>query len=440
VDTHHRTGLTAPPPRALGLGALVASDRVAFWACVAVTLVFSQFWVMPLTGPGPGPVDPVISASLRNYYIPCYGLVVVLMAVWFRPTSMAVLRSPALMLLLGLAFASIAWSVDPSVTFRRCIAAFFTTMAGVVIAGRFSWPRVFEVFAATYAICEALSFVYVVVAPNYGTMTYDFPGAWRGVWSHKNVLGYEMSVAVAAFACAALANPRRRWLWVGALAVGWLLIVLSGSKTSLVAALAGSSCILLVALVRKGPAWAVAASGVWGSGLIALAFVLFAAPDFLLDLVGKDQTLTGRTEIWSAVLHQIAHRPALGFGYGAVWDATDVWAPVQQISLEQGFVIHEAHNSWLGVWLELGYLGLAAWTILFVAVWVRAIAALYTRPAAYFALPFLVVFSLHAYTESSVLEANELVWLIFAAVAAKLALPDQPAARATQDAAGAERP
>jgi len=233
-------------------------------------------------------------------------------------------------------------------------------------------------------------------------------------------------VAVAAFAGAALANPRRRWLWMAALAAGWLLIILSGSKTSLVAALAGSSCILLVALVRKGPAWGVAASGVWGTALIALAFLLVAAPDFLLDLVGKDQTLTGRTEIWSAVMHQIQHRPVLGYGFGAVWDSTAVWAPIQQISLEQGFVIHEAHNSWLGVWLELGYLGLAAWTFLFVAVWGRALVALYTRPSAYFVLPFLIAFSLHAYTESSVLETNELVWLIFAAVAVKLAQPDDP--------------
>jgi exopolysaccharide production protein ExoQ len=249
------------------------------------------------------------------------------------------------------------------------------------------------------------------------------------VWGHKNLLGYYMSVAIAVFAASAIANPPRRWLWIAATAGAFLLLLLSTSKTSLVSCMIGAACIPLVALARRGPVGAVAATFLWVSALLLLVFLLFSAPDFLLGLIGKDETLTGRTRIWTAVLHQIALRPVTGYGFGAVWDSTSLWGPLPWISKEQGFVIHEAHNTWLGLWLELGYLGLGAFALLFVAVWVRAIVALYLRPSAYFVLPFLTVFSLHTFTESAALSPNDLIWLMFAATAVKLALPNGHAAK-----------
>jgi exopolysaccharide production protein ExoQ len=406
----------------------VRADRRAFWLCVGLVMVFSQFWVMPLTGPGPGTIDPAVSASIRNYFFPCYLVVIWLASRRFSSVAMVFLRAPELTLLLVVALASTVWSLDPSVTERRWVAVVLTTLTGVVIADRFSWPKFLEVFASAYGIVVVLCFVFALAFPRYGRMIVEFPGAWRGVWGHKNLLGYHMSVAFTVFAACAVLVPRRRAVWVAAMTAALALMLLSLSKTSLASCLIGASCIPLVAIARRGPAWSVVATLLWVSAVIALVFMLYAAPDVLLGLVGKDQTLTGRTKIWAAVLRQIAQRPVTGYGYGAVWDSQSNWGPLPWISKEQGFVIHEAHNTWLGLWLELGYVGLAAWIVLFLAVWVRAIVALYTRQAAYFALPFLVVFSLHTFTESAALAQNDLVWMLFAATVTKLAARDPPAA------------
>ena len=81
---------------------------------------------------------------------------------------------------------------------------------------------------------------------------------------------------------------------------------------------------------------------------------------------------------------------------------------------------------------QLGRLNQASWPlhmasiVLFATLWGRSILAIYRRPAAYFVLPFLVVFSLHAFTESVVLLPNDLVWLLFSACTVKLAAPDRP--------------
>jgi O-antigen ligase len=401
-------------------------DRLAFWAAVALTLVFSQFWITAVTGPGSDPVDPAVSAMMRNVFYPVYLGVLALGLTRPRGVAAAMVHAPLLMLLLAVTFLSMLWTIDADVTWRRVVAVAFTTLAGLVMAERFTWPIFLEVLATALAIDVVLCFAYALLAPAYGIMSVDFPGAWRGVWSHKNQLGYNMSIAFIVFSVSALANPARRWLWIGAMAGALALILLSTSKTSLASCVLAAGCVLFVALARRGRLTALAATYGLVVVLAALVFVLFASPDILPALLGKDATFTGRTKIWAAVMTQIAKRPLTGYGFGAVWNDTSPWGPFAQITRDQGFEIHEAHNAWLGVWLELGYIGLAAWGLLLAGMWLRTLRAMYAQPAAYFAMPFLALFTLHSFTESVVLAPNDMAWLILSATALKLAWPDRP--------------
>ena len=60
---------------------------------------------------------------------------------------------------------------------------------------------------------------------------------------------------------------------------------------------------------------------VWGGvsvgGLLVLIYL--TAPGLLLGVLGKDETLTGRTDIWVELLRAIEQKPALGYGYLAFW-------------------------------------------------------------------------------------------------------------------------
>ncbi|HEY1751473.1 MAG TPA: O-antigen ligase family protein, partial [Caulobacteraceae bacterium] len=183
-----------------------------------------------------------------------------------------------------------------------------------------------------------------------------------------------------------------------------------------------------------GPIGAVLAIYLALSGFCAAGFLFVADPGLVLAALGKDETLTGRTEIWSAVMHQIVKRPWTGYGYGAVWTETSNWGPLPWISKEQGFVIHEAHNSWLGVWLELGYVGLFFTAAMLLVAWVRVLIGVFRRPSAYFTLPFLAIFSLHSITEAALLAQNDFIWLILSAIVLKVGAPEpapapQPAPR-----------
>ena len=57
--------------------------------------------------------------------------------------------------------------------------------------------------------------------------------------------------------------------------------------------------------------------------LAPVLIVAVVAPDTLLELIGKDPTLTGRTEIWAYVIQDIWMKPLLGWGYYVFWQQTN---------------------------------------------------------------------------------------------------------------------
>ncbi|MFY8143876.1 MAG: polysaccharide biosynthesis protein HfsI [Caulobacter sp.] len=426
----HPDQATAVPLDLVGGGDRPRID-ITFWACVFATLIFSQFYLLLLTGPGTGGASPQSSAAnsqsafLRLIFLPVY--LVVLLVICARPLRfLAVLtRSWLLLGLLSIAVCSVLWSLQPDVTIRRLVAVVFTTLTGVLLAERFDWPKTLEVLASTYAVVVTLSFVFGLFMPAYGVMSIDFPGAWRGVYGFKNQLGWAMSLATPTFLACALANPQRRRLWLGFAGAALLLIVLSTSKTALVSCLAGLAFMPLIALCRIGPALGTTAL-LAAVSVIALVGAVYAlAPELVFELIGRDATFTGRTLIWDAISRQIEQRPLTGYGYGAVWDDLSGWGPVAWISNDQGFKIFSAHNTVLGVWLELGLIGVTAWLMLLVGAWLKGLSRLATAPA-YFFLPFLAIFTLHSLTESDALIQNDLGWVIFSMTVTKLAMPFRP--------------
>jgi O-antigen ligase len=321
--------------------------------------------------------------------------------------------------------ASVFWSISPDQTVRRVVAIVFTTLGGLALASRYGWAALCEVLGACFAGLILLSILVAVAAPSMGVMHELFPGAWRGVWAEKNALGGNMALGFVVLAAAAALNPSRARLWGAFAILALALVLMSTSKTSLVSLLVGLAALIFVGLARRGPAAGVAM--VWmavvGAGLAA-GIVLFAA-DAVFEVLGKDATLTGRTEIWTAAMRQIAERPWTGFGYGAVWDEKGVWGPLAWIVHDADFIPKHAHNSWIEQWLGLGIFGLLAFALAYLQTLLLAAVSIFRTPGAYLAVPFLAVYSLMSLTESIAVTYHDFRWVLFVAVAARLVLGDQ---------------
>ena len=401
-------------------------EQLAFGAAVLLLLIHSQGWELPLTGGGDETAE---SGLIRALFLPAYAAAVALLALNPWRNLVALARQPFLVAILTLACVSMFWSVSPDQTSRRLVALGFTTLGGVVLAARYSWARLAEVIAACFLVLAVASLFTGLFVPSIGRMTQIFPGAWRGLWPEKNNLGGNMAQGVVIFIAAAWLNPRRAPLWYGAAALGVFLMIMSTSKTSLVSLMLGFMALGLIWTVRRGPAAGTTATWAAVVGLSLVGALAFFASDVVFGLLGKDATLTGRTKIWAAVMRQIGERPWEGYGYAAVWDETDQWGPLAWIIKDSGFRPHHAHNSWLEQWLGMGVWGLAAWVGFFLQTLGANIVAMYRDKGAYLTLPFFVVYTLVTLTESIAVVYNDMRWVIFVALAAKLAMPDPAPSR-----------
>ena len=393
-----------------------------FGASVLILLIFSEGWVFPLRGDANNTAfDKLIPLG----YLPAYAAAAFLFVLTPASVFQALIRQPFLIVLMLIVGVSFFWSTAPDITARRIVAVYATTLGGVVLAARYRWAELAEVFATAFAILAVISFVMPLALPSIGVMHELFPGAWRGVWADKNALGGIMTLGFCILSAAAMLNPTRAMIWWPFAALSVLLVIMSTSKTSLVSVILGLGGLMFVAIVRRGPGISVAASWLAMLGLVMALCVGLFASDLVFKALGKDATLTGRTEIWTAAMRQIEKRPWTGYGYSAVYDDTSRWGPLPKIVKEAGWKPHHSHNTWIEQWLGLGVFGLAAWALTFLQTVTLAIVSIYRDKGAYLAVPFLIVYGLTSLTESLAVNYNDFRWVIFVALAVKLCWPDR---------------
>ena len=395
-------------------------DILAFLASVMIVLIYSQSWAAPMTGYGVRSAD-----FLRNGFYPAYALAIGLVLTRPGTALKALAGAPLLILLLVLTAVSLSWSILPDVTLRRVMALLATTLGGVALAARWRWTTLTEIFATAMAVMMILSLLLALLLPDWGRMQELFPGAWRGLWLEKNALGENMGLAAICMTAAAIMVPQRRRLWLVGAAVAAAMVLMSTSKTSLVVLVLSFASMGFVALVQGGPKRAII--GTWLAIVVFCAALLVIATrsDLIFDLLGKDATLTGRTEIWSGILHQMQQRPWTGFGYGVVWNDESAGGPQAWIAHEARFSAAHAHSGWLEVYLALGLPGvilLAAWMI---EMWGRSLWAAYARPSGWLLMPMMTAYTLTMLTESITMNWHNIRWVLFVALALKAVIGDQ---------------
>lgn len=394
-------------------------DVAAFGASLLIILIYSQSWAAPMTGYGERSAD-----FLRNFYYPAYGLALLLVIIHPGTAFKALSGAPLLLMLLALTAASYFWSLYPDVTLRRIMALAFTTLGGVALASRWRWSTLTELFATAFSIMAVASLILSTLLPSMGQMHELFPGAWRGLWLEKNALGENMGLATIFTLVAAIMVPQRRLMWLAMAGLSAGLVIMSTSKTSLLVLIISMCSLIFVAMVKSGPKRAIL--GTWLSllavSMAALFITLFT--DTFFDLLGKDATLTGRTELWGGILRQMQDKVWTGLGYGVAWDDESISGPRAWISHQAKFSAAHAHNGWLELYLGLGLPGAIIFGLWFIEMWGRSLWSAYARPAGWLLVPMMTAYTLTMMTESITMVWHNLRWVLFVALALKAVLSD----------------
>jgi exopolysaccharide production protein ExoQ len=258
------------------------------------------------------------------------------------------------------------------------VMAFSAATAGVELS-----PR--QALAAVLASMLAMlagSIVLALVAPGAGTEHYGSTAVWSGVFVSKNQLGW-----VAALACPigvhGLRQDRMRALSASVLLAALVCMVFSQSKGALVAAVAGLGYMALLSMLSRRFSDGLAALLAIGTGVGVVGLVKLVLP-MALEMLGRDATLTGRTDIWDVYFSAMLQTPWLGQGPGSFTGLSTITEKLAAMLADLGG-IYTPHNMFLGAFGDAGIFGLLAFcgSLLYIGVvdpmregtpWARAMA------------------------------------------------------------------
>jgi O-antigen ligase len=260
------------------------------------------------------------------------------------------------LLLLGplLAALSVTWSESPLLTLRVAIELTMTTLFAFYLSERFSTEHLMKLLMFVGTVAAISSILLALFAPEYGIYHRDGSGAWQGIFSHKNALG----VGMAFLLTPVFFSAQRLVLKLGYGALLLFLIGMSQSREAwfvTIGILAFTAWLSIFRRLRGKESLLLTAITIAAAIAMVVLGVLYLDP--LMRFIGKDPTLTGRTEIYRAVLASIVKHPILGYGYGAFWHGLNHESLIIALRIHW-MTVGYAENGFLELWLWLGTIGL----------------------------------------------------------------------------------
>lgn len=334
-------------------------------------------------------------------------------------------RNIFIWIFVALVYSSSIWSINPTHTERYIPEVLQMTTFGLYFATRFSSiKQQVKLVAWTYAVGAILSIFVVWRLPALGLHWNDHPGAWKGIYDYKNTFGSMMIIGSLAFLLMPVENPKhRRYKW-GFFFLMLLLILFSTSKTSLVVSFLTISIVLFYHKFR----WKGKITVFYIDALLlfisSIGTIVIGWWVEILGAMGKDATLTGRTPMWDVALTELMRRPLLGFGRGAFWAEKSKYAIDAGYAVSQGFIPPHAHNGFIDIMLDVGFIGFALFLISFAIAYFQALrlANSSNNLEDMWPLAYLIFLSLNNMMESYLLRLANVYWVLYIAAACSITI------------------
>jgi exopolysaccharide production protein ExoQ len=394
-------------------GKPISSWEKAF--VVLVLLISTTAFLNLLGDPESKVMDPGRGIWFMQVFWACvYLLTLRLVLLHCRPLLQILSRQWALVLLPGLALASVFWSDEPSITLRKATALAMSALFGAYLGFRYTTREQLRLLVWTCSISIVLSFVFSLL--GLGTPVNGRDSGWFGVFVHRNVLGRMMVFSTVLFAIFSRVHKEQKLeAWLGIL-LSLSLLLLSTSKGSIVYVTVLFCILLLVPRLRGKLTKVIGVMAFVGVTATAILYLIVTHFEEFTALFDRDPNMTGRIPMWIASAVMALQRPWLGYGYGAFWQGAE--GPSLGIWRLMSWETPHAHNGLLNLWLDLGLVGVGLFLAGFLLCLYRAFRHLRanTMPEAIWPFMFLGFLFISNLTESSMVDGNTLFWIVYAAV------------------------
>ena len=350
-----------------------------------------------------------------------------------RRVSMLLFSNWPILLFFSYGAVSSAWSDYPDVAFKRWIKALGDlVMVLLVLTETDLAAAIRRLLTRVGLVLLPASVLLIKYYPDLGrTYTPEF-GFWQplytGVTLNKNSLGAVALVLglgavwelIELFQNKNVLNRGRRTLVYGTvLGMALWIFRTANSITSLSCFLFGAAVLTIVSI---GPRFRrpVLVHTLTFAVLCCSAFAIFIAPN-VVSMLGRDPTLTGRTQIWTTVLQMPVNR-LIGTGFESFW----LGDRMQTIWSIWWWHPNEAHNGYIEVLLNLGWIGIALLALLLITGYRNIISALRRNvPIASLELAYFLIAVIYSFTEAGFrMLAITWIFLLLAIAAARVPVPE----------------
>jgi exopolysaccharide production protein ExoQ len=315
--------------------------------------------------------------------------------------------------------ASILWAEFPLVSLRRLFKDFgCVVIALLLLTQRDPAAAIRTIYVRVSFLLFPFSVLFYKFFPELGR-TYSVSGEplFAGVCTFKNELGQVLLVfgIILLWDFLELSKQensavKRRQMIIhfGCLLMAVWLFLASGSMTSMVCLVLG----LLLwwvggRLARLNSSFQIVVSVLAGVMFLAVANAIFRPATVILEALGRDPTLTGRTDAWPVMMEAVKN-PLLGTGYRMFWDIHGL-----EVQEKTGFPYPSAHSGYVETYLAGGMIGVGLLGLLLLGIGLKIAKGLLEKGSfGRLGFIFWVLLLIYNWTESSFLWST-IIWFTF---------------------------
>jgi exopolysaccharide production protein ExoQ len=395
---------------------IAASRPVSQWLQIGSAMTSAEQY---LDG---SPIDRLVFAVLL-----ALGLAV--LATRTRDVGLLLRNNGAILLFFSYCALSILWSDFADVAFKRWTKALGDiVMVLVVLSDPDQRAAIRKFLTWTGFILVPLSVLFIKYYPDLGRgyLSWVWTPVYVGVTTNKNTLGVvTMLMGLASLWCFLQAFRRARGArQTKSMMVHCLILLMvvwtlwkANSATSWSCFLLGGGIMILTSKPAVARRPAIVHLLVAAALSVSFSTLFLDLGSGLVQTMGRDPTLTGRTAIWKLVLDMTGN-PLFGTGFESFW----LGPRLAKIWSLYWWHPNEAHNGYLEVFLNLGWSGVTLLAIILITAYRRVVAACRRDPqTGCIWLALFVVTAAYNLTEAAFRMLHP-VWILF--ILAMMAAPE----------------
>ncbi len=355
-----------------------------------------------------------------------YAILGVLIAWRWKRFAYVSSKDIPLLLFAGMSMASVFWTASPTFTSIEFKAALRGTMVGIYLATRYTMKQQMQLWRWVLGIGLVLSLVLPLVLSGYGKQDND-SGIWIGIYNFKNGAAAIQTLTALLFLNTALNGKRYRKLaWV-LFSLAIVLLWLTQGKTAYLVFVISLCLFPLYKFAKQKDKLRVVLMLIMfvlvGSGLV----IFVSNMEFIVvDTLGKEMTFSGRIPIWKLMLDQLYERPWLGYGCVGFWTSdyglyviNNSWAGGENVGIGGDTIRFNAHNGYMDMLLQYGFVGLSLYMFNIVSVLMRLVNLL-NSPAiieSFWMLQSLISLLLLNFTDNLGTLGSSSLWTFYVSIA-----------------------